>query len=267
MNTMPILSGTVPVLWDAASALRTELEEGYFKEWVSLYRRLDFLVDPKWIKAVEQTLPGWEKIATQEKGLTAKHTLVVLAGCMNLPEYWKASAQTRREIEWAAVFHDLDKDVLYGRGDGSHGIRSAALAAQRLVDLGIKVQSKGNFENWLEALKSAQKEVDGKWVNDFKPLPAIWGGLHYFFGFDTPASRIIKAVMFHQSLPTLNDWPNPVILTEAQIRASLTLEDMEVLGTLMLGDSDAWNVCDPKREAYMSELREKIEKVKNLLSF
>ena len=54
----------------------------------------------------------------------------------------------------------------------------------------------------------------------------------------------VKAIMFHQSLPTLEDWPNPVVLSQKQMRAYLTLSDMDVLGPLMLGDSDAWNVCE-----------------------
>jgi hypothetical protein len=72
--------------------------------------------------------------------------------------------------------------------------------------------------------------------------------------------------MFHQSLPTVEDWPNPVILSDDQIRDSLTLKDMNVLGPLMLGDSDAWNVCEPTREEYMKELRGNIAKVKDILS-
>ena len=38
------------------------------------------------------------------------HTLLVFATCLNLPEYGQADIQTRMEIEWAAVLHDLDKD-------------------------------------------------------------------------------------------------------------------------------------------------------------
>jgi len=266
MEKIPVLSETIPILWDAAYTLQGELSAGYYKDWAWLYRRLDFLTDKKWIRAIERVLPGWEKIATQSEGLTAKHTIVVLACCLNLPEYKYAEAQTRREIEWAAFFHDLDKDILYGRGDGAHGLRSAGVAAQRLVDLGFEFQLGGNFGNWLGIVKSAQKQVEGKWVNDFTHLPAIWTGLHYFFGFDTPASRILKAVMFHQSLPTLDDWPNPVILSEDEIRTYLTLSDLEVLGPLMLGDSDAWNVCEPMRDDYMRELRGHIAKVKDILA-
>ena len=265
MDSIPALSEKLPRVWQAALNLKECIEKGVFKDWDSLYQQVDFLIEGKWIDAVETVIPGWEKIATQEAGITAKHTLVVLACCMNVSEYQQASSQTRREIEWAALFHDLDKDVLYGRGDGAHGVRSAAAAAQCLVDLGFEFRSDGDFVAWLDLVKSAQKQVDRKWLNDFSHLPAILTGLRYFFGVDTPAGRIIKAAMFHQSMPTVDDWPNPVILNDDEIRASLTLADMNVLGPLMLGDSDAWNVCEPMRDEYMEELRGNIKKVRRVI--
>ena len=69
--------------------------------------------------------------------------------------------------------------------------------------------------------------------------------------------------MFHRSLPRLYDWPNPVVLTDDEIRTNLPLADMDVLGSLMLGDSDAWNVCKPA-VAYMEELPGNIAKVRNV---
>jgi len=266
MKSIPILSEESPKLWAVACDLKNELASSTYTNWESLYQRLDFLAEPEWIDAVENFIHGWEKIATQEAGITAKHTLVVLACCMNLPEYQRVSERTQREIEWAAIFHDIDKDVQYGRGDGAHGIRSAAVSAEHLVNLGFTFYPRNDFENWINLVKSAQVQVDGKWVNDFSHLADITSGLHYFFGLDSPAGRIIKAVMFHQSLPTLEDWPNPVILSDDQIRIALTFNDIDVLGPLMLGDSDAWNVCEPMREDYMTELRGNIEKVRKILS-
>jgi predicted metal-dependent HD superfamily phosphohydrolase len=264
MKTIPALSEISPKLWTVACELQVELANGTYSNWEGLYQRLGFITDQEWIDAVESFIPGWKKIATQEAGITAKHTLVVLACCMNLPEYQDASAQTRREIEWAVIFHDIDKDVQYGRGDSAHGVRSAAVAAKYLGDLGFDFHPDDDFERWINLVKSAQVQMDGNWVNDFSHLADITYGLRYFFGTDTPASRIIKAVLFHQSLPTLEDWPNPVILSDDQIRMALCLDDMEVLGPLMLGDSDAWNVCEPMRDVYMAELRGNIAKVRKI---
>lgn len=265
MNAIPSLFEQLPRLWEVILSLKAELENGIYKDWDTLYQRLDCLVEQEWIDYIENIVSSWEKIATQNDGLTAKHTILVLACSIILPEYRRASSQTQREIEWAAIFHDLDKDVLYGRGDGAHGVRSAAAAANCMRKQGFDFHSGDDFEAWLNLLKSAQKQVDGKWVNDFSHLADITSGLRHFFGFDTPAGRIIKAVMFHQSLPTLDDWPNPIILSDDQIRTALTLSDMDVLGPLMLGDSEAWNVCEPMRNDYMKELRGNIAKVRKVI--
>ena len=265
VNAIPSISERLSRLWEAVLSLKTEMKNEIYTDWDTLYQRLDFLVEREWINSIESVIPGWKKIATQNNGLTAKHTILVLACSMNLPEYRGASSQTQREIEWAALFHDLDKDVLYGRGDGAHGIRSAAAAAKCLVSLGFDFQANVDFDAWLNLLMSAQVQVDGKWVNDFSHLADITSGLRYFFGTNTPAERIIKAVMFHQSLPTLDDWPNPVILSDDQIRATLTITNIDVLGPLMLGDSDAWNVCWPMRDDYMAELRRNIAKVRKVI--
>ena len=125
--------------------------------------------------------PWLEKNAAQNDGITAKHTTIVLACCMNLPEYQMADVQKRCEIEWTAIFHDLDKNIQYGRGDGSHGVRSAGVAAQCLANLGFSLYSDGDFVAWVDLGKSSQKQVAGKWVNDFSHLTDITSGLRYFF--------------------------------------------------------------------------------------
>ena len=264
MDKLPSLFEKIPGLWSAACEFQAELALDAFSDWALLYQRLDFLTESEWVESVEHVIPGWRKIATQNEGITARHTLVVLACCMNLPEYQGANAQTQREIEWAALFHDIDKDTRFGR-DASHGVRSAAVAAQGLIRLGFEVHSEGEFDAWWDLLMSAQKQVDGRWVNDFSHLAEMITGLRKYFGANSSASRIIKAVMFHQSLPTVDDWPNPVILRDDQIRLALTSRDMDVLGPILLGDSDAWNVCEPTRMAYMDEIRGNIEKVWKIL--
>ena len=264
MDKSPVLSEVLPRLWSATLELQAELANDAFPDWESLYHRLDFLTEQSWVAPIETAIPGWQKIAGQREGLTAKHTMMVLACCMNTPEYQNADTEPQHEIEWAVIFHDIDKDVRFGR-DASHGVRSAGVTAQGLSRLGFEIHEEEGFSAWVDLMMSAQMQVDGSWVTDFTHLSDITSGLRYFFGVNTPASRIIKAVMFHQSLPTLDEWPNPVILSDDQMRASLTLADMDVLGPLMLGDSDAWNVFEPTRNAYMDEIRMNIEKVRKVI--
>jgi len=89
-------------------------------------------------------------------------------------------------------------------------------------------------------------------------LKEVIEGLHRQWGKGTSANRILNAVIFHQSLQTVIDWPNPVLLSDEEIRAFLTLEDMNVLTPLLIADPDSWNVFDEPCFAYLDGLRANI---------
>jgi hypothetical protein len=98
MTNIPVFSSTFPDLWDAAHKLKDEIAKSEYSDWETLLRQLDFLSEKDWVKSVNAVVPGWEKIATQDNGTTAKHTLLVLVCCMNLPEYQAADSHTKCEI-------------------------------------------------------------------------------------------------------------------------------------------------------------------------
>jgi hypothetical protein len=205
---------------------------------------------------MDQIIPGWKQVATLHEGQTAKHTLLVFASCLNLPEYGTAEDQTRRELEWAAVLHDFDKK-LAGR-DAAHPFRSAAIVAQILPDLGFDSRLKNqscDLEAWSKLVLSAQRQDREVLVHDHSALKKIIDGLHQCWGLNSSASRVLKSVLLHQSLPTIQDWINPVLLTDEELSYALTLKDMGVLGPLLIADSDSWNIFSENRFAYLVELR------------
>jgi len=102
---------------------------------------------------------------------------------------------------------------------------------------------------------SAQRPDGERMLHDHSFLPEIIDDIHKCWGNDTSATRILKAVLLHQSLPTLKDWSNAVLLTDNELSYSLVLKDMDVLGPLMIADSDSWNIFDEPRIAYLAELR------------
>jgi hypothetical protein len=53
----------------------------------------------------------------------------------------------------------------------------------------------------------------------------------------------------------LNDWSNAVLLTDEELAYALTLNDMKVLGPLLVADSDSWNIFAESRIPYLYELR------------
>ena len=146
---------------------------------------------------------------------------------------------------------------------------SAAKAAQVLPELGFPLQPGANFselDQWAELLIASQRVADEQKVHDHAHLPEITSGLNHLWGENTTASRILKAILFHQSLPTLVDWTNPVLLNDNELHAALTLRDMDVLGPLLIADSDAWNLFDQPRFAYLDELRTNIAQTCQKLS-
>ena len=75
------------------------LKAGTYTRWPPLLARLETLTEPGWIDEIDNLAPGWRKIATINAGTTAKHTLLVLAICLNLPEYVTANENICAEIE------------------------------------------------------------------------------------------------------------------------------------------------------------------------
>lgn len=258
--SLPLLSETLPDLWILARDLARELQHEQYLGWATLNSRLLALLKSDLLEDCIALVPGWRKIASQREALTARHTLLVLAGCLNLPEYLAAQPETRHEIEWAALLHDLAKD--YERTppyrDASHPFRSAALAVSGLPGLGFQSRSGvglSDLQRWAELVQAAERPEAGQFIHDHAKLAEIIDLLHQHWGRETSASRILKAVLFHQSLPTLINWTNPVLLTDAELRTYLSPGDLGVLLPLLIADSDAWNLFDEPRLAYLDELR------------
>jgi hypothetical protein len=154
--------------------------------------------------------------------------------------------------------HDLDKTL--ARRDSAHPFRSAALVVRILPDLGFDPLPgihQDDLEAWSNLVMSAQRPDGDRMLHDHGSLREIISDLHKCWGDHSSAVRILKGILLHQSLPTLKDWSNPVLLTDEELSNALTLDDMQVLGPLMIADSDAWNIFDESRYAYLDELRAK----------
>ena len=246
----------LPDFWQLSRETASDLQSGKFSDWEPLIKRISPLLEQDFIESMETIIPGWRKIATLNDGQTAKHTLLVFATCLNLPEYRQAEEQTRMEIEWTALLHDLDKDR--ARKDTAHPFRSAAVVARIMPEIGFELSpdvDRTDLEAWSNLVMSAQRPDGERMIHDHSYLREIIAGLHNCWGYDTSAARVLKAVLLHQSLPTLKDWSNAVLLTDEELSYSLTLKDMDVLGPILIADSDSWNIFDKPRMSYLAELR------------
>jgi len=246
----------IPIYWDLAKKTASDLRAEKFSDRESLIHQMGPLLEQSFTECMDEIIPGWRKIATLHEGQTALHTLLVFATCLNLSEYTLADVQTCMEIEWAALLHDLDKDR--ARNDTAHPFRSAAVVAKIMPELGFKPLpdiDKTDLEAWSDLVMSAQRPNGERMIHDHAALKEIIDGIYRCWGNDTSATRILKAVLLHQSLPTLQDWSNAVLLTDQELSYSITLLDMKVLGPLLVADSDSWNVFSERRIPYLYELR------------
>lgn len=256
MATLQTLSEKLPAFWSIAKEIASGLRAGIYTGWPPIIQVMEPIFEPGFIGQVESIIPGWQEIAMLNHGQTAKHTIIVLATCTNLPEYLQADTQTRMEIEWSAVLHDLDKKL--ARRDSAHPFRSAAIVSKIMPGLGFETKNgvtENDLQSWSDLVMASQREDDDQMVHDHTNLGEIVAGMNRCWGENTTAIRVLKTVLFHQSLPTLKDWTNPVLMTDEELCTSITLEDLEVLGPLMIADSDSWNIFDESREDYLIELR------------
>jgi hypothetical protein len=246
----------LPDFWKLSTTMASDLQTNNIANREQLGQHIQPLLEPSFIESMDNLIPGWKNIATLHGGITALHTLLVFVCCLNLPEYGQSDEQTRLEIEWAAVLHDLDKKL--SRQDTAHPFRSAALSAPILPELEFKLLphiDNSEIEAWSNLVMDAQRPDGERMLHDHSSLQEIISGIHQCWGNDSSASRILKAVLFHQSLPALKEWSNPVLLTDEELSYSLTLKDMEVLGPIMIADSDSWNIFNETRSAYLVEVR------------
>jgi hypothetical protein len=246
----------LPDFWNLSKKIASDLRDERFSNWDPLIQKISPLLEQSLIEKMDKVIPGWKKIATLYEGQTAIHTLLVFAICLNLPEYGLADSQTRMEIEWAAVLHDLDKDR--ARSDTAHPFRSAAVAARIMPELGFELLpniTMADVKAWSTLVMSAQRPDGERLLHDHSFLKEIIDGIHRCWGANSSASCVLKAVLLHQSLPTVKDWGNPVLLTDQELSYSLTLQDMDTLSLLIIADSDSWNIFSESRFAYLVEIR------------
>ena len=156
-------------------------------------------------------------------------------------------------MEWTVLYHDLGKQVVAGQRDALHAFRSAVLAARALPGLGFHASAAylTGLEPWAELVTSASivaSDGEGR-VQDNRLLPAIVQGSEELFGAGSPAALIVQAVLLHESLNVVPEWPNPAGLTEDEfplcIRPALVL----LLEGSMPVDSDAWELFAPASKA------------------
>ena len=247
--TIPRLEDHLPELSDFTGSLANRIETGELQSGDELASRFRDFYTPDRMAAIEIVVPGWQEMAAYADGATLNHITQALVALQLLPEYRQASAHMQALMEWSELYHDVGKQVICGQRDALHAFRSATVAARVLPRLGFPASDAyaGEIDSWTRRVLGASVAApDGKGsIPDNRAVPEIVQGIERLFGADSAAALIVQAVMLHQSLQVVPEWPNPASLTEAEVPRCIRPELLPLLEAVMLVDSDAWQLFDP----------------------
>jgi hypothetical protein len=250
---IPNLEDRLPEVFDFVRTLGRQIDAGELQDGDALLLRLRDFYTADRMQAIEAVAPGWQAMAAYADRATLHHITQVLIALERLPEYRQASQSHQAMMQWIVLFHDLGKQVIDGQRDSLHAFRSATMAARALPDAGFATSDAypAEIEPWTQQVLAATTAApDGRgWLPDNRALPEILQGLDRLFGEGSPASLIVQAVMLHQSLNVVPEWPSPCSLTDAEVPLCLRPELLPLLEIMMLVDSDAWQLFDPASKA------------------
>jgi hypothetical protein len=259
----------LPELFDFIDSLANQIDIGALKNWDEFSPQVRDFFTPAQMKKVEKFVVGWARMASYADGITLIHVASALVGLVQLPEYKSASPVEQQIMEWIILFHDIGKQIPPNGGrDAAHAFRSAILTARGLQSNGfIQVDEDRLFE-WCTLTQSAIKadERSGQEVQNNSCFSLICAGIENLFGQNSPASLIIKSVLFHLSITVVTDWPQATPLDDRSISKYIDAELFPYLKVMMLVDSEAWSLFDlDTKMRYRQETLEVFERISKLV--
>jgi hypothetical protein len=253
----PTVDQHLPGMMAFADSLVRDYQSGELSSWQALTQRVDALFSPAMLDQVERVAPGWRKMAAQGKGITQVHVMCALIGLLTCPEFKRASPTQQELAKWIVLFHDIAKQVEPGKPDRIHAFRSATNAATALPTIGFAVTADhaSHCDEWFALVRAANIQPGDQHaafpIQDNTQLPSIIEGIGRLFGHGSPAALIVKTVLLHHSITTLEQYPVSAPLTEREIRRYLDRESLTLLKLMSLADSDGWELfLPPKRVRY-----------------
>jgi hypothetical protein len=248
-EAIPRLEDQLPDLFEFVRTVALQIEAGVLRDADELALRIRDFYTADRMDVIETVAPGWRDMSAHAGGATLIHVTQALIALRLLPEYRQASRRLQVLMEWSELYHDLGKQVISGQRDALHGFRGAAMAARTLPKVGFRTSDAypAGLDPWIRLVLGASIAApDGKGlIQDNRALPEILQGIERLFGAASAAALIVEAVLLHQSLDVVPEWPNPGSLTEAEISSCIRPALLPLLEGVMLVDSDAWQLFDP----------------------
>lgn len=186
-----------------------------------------------------------------------------------LPEFLSMTQIQQQLTKWVILLHDIEKEPQEGKRDHAHAFRSAVTAAKVLPKLGFSITTEYDsfINDWSDLTTSAITKPDGSpnVIQDNHKLPQILNGIDQMFGNNTPATLIIKTILFHLSV-NMQLWPPAAPLTDEEVGSYFDDELVPMLRVMNLGDSEGWSMFHESRETLRNDTLEAFEKIEQLVS-
>ena len=268
----PTIAEYFPAYVALIQNLASDIEAGQLREWDKFQKRVLRFFSPSKMLYFESKLPGWERMASYQDGVTLVHETAALTSLCMRQEYKSADPQTRVLIEWIVLFHDISKIARRGWRDHTHALRSAAMAGLQLPRLGFALNDPDveKLNYWVELTNHAIMSDfhTGEPLPNKQEYPAILAGINHIYGMDTPPALIIKGVLFHMAINVVADYPQVNPLTDQEIRSFISKDLFPLLRLMMLVDNDAWSLFEPEtRQKYNQQTQQVFTRLSRMLHY
>ena len=268
-HEFPSFEVLLPELNQFILELVEDHQAGRINSWEKLEEKVNIFFTHERMEYVESVVPHWCKMASYADGLTLVHVMCVFTGLYMMPEFFSLAKEQQRVMKWVILFHDVEKEVQKGKRDHAHAFRSAVGAARTLPTLGFPVRPEYDslIDDWDEFTRSAITKLENSpdHVQDNGKLPTILDGIERMFGHKTPATLIIKTILFHLSVD-MQLWPPAAPLTDEEVIKYFDSELVLMLRVMNLGDNEGWSMFDVSRESLRYDTLEAFKKVEGLIS-
>ena len=226
-----------------------EYKNSRIKDWDSLDSKVKSFFTDERMDSLDAKVRDWKLMSSYSDGVTLTHVICVFLGLYMLTEFQVMSFEQQQMAKWIVLFHDIEKDFSKSKRDSIHMVKSAVNAANILPGLGFPITSLHQMliHSWSENTLQAVKYSDelGRLIPDNSKLPEIVEGINKMFSENTPASLIVKGVLFHQAVVVVKDWPQPAPLTNEEINLYISKELFPLIKVMHLADNDGWPLSAP----------------------
>jgi hypothetical protein len=266
----PSFDEHLPYLDQFIHTLVSEYKNGNINSWNDLDLRVKAFFTLEVMNSTSLVVPHWGKMASYVEGVTLTHVMCVFLGMYMMPEFLEMTHEQQQMMKWVILFHDVEKEPKPGIRDHTHAFRSAVGASKTLHGIGFPIipEYKSVIDEWSEFTLLASTTLGDPpiVVQDNSKLPNILDGIEHMFGHNTPATLIIKTILFHLSVD-MNDWPPPNPLTEEEVIRYFDRELLPLLEVMNLADGDGWALFNPEsRERQRIDTIRVFKRLTHLLS-